>query len=318
MIKSKGGVNLKQTRIITEAAIFLAVYSVLLAFTLFIPIFSIVTMFFLASPFIILIMRHGLKATIPMLFGSLIISIFLGPILALPITLMFAGTGLIMGYFYLKRQPMLALTGGTIAFLISFVINYVVSIAFFGMDVFGELLEEMKTSMNQAFDLFSTFGQEVPADIIDEMNSQLELLSYILPSILVVSAFIFAIITHLTNRLILKRLKLDFGSLKPFKDWTLPKSMLWYYLAAIILGFLDLQEGSFMYIALLNMIFVLQLLLLLQGFSFIFYYRHVKQLSKGIPILVIITSMILPLLQDLIRILGIIDLGFDLRNRLKK
>lgn len=318
MIKYKGGVTLKQTRVLTEAAIVLAIYSILLVIAIYLPLIGLVAMFFLASPFIIFLLRNGIRAFLPMLLTSFFISLFLGPFLALPLTFVFGLVGLVMGYFYHKREPMLAVIGGTFAYLVSTVVNYIVSILFFEINIFAELIEEFKTSLNETVQLFSTLGQDIPEELLQQFNQQIELLGYLLPSIFVISSFTMAIITHVVNRPLLKRLKLEIGSLKSFRDWRLPKSIIWYYLIAIILGFMDVSEGSFLHIASLNMILTLQLLLLLQGFSFIFYYQHIKQLSKAIPIIAVVMAFLVPIFTEFIRILGIIDLGFDLRGKLKR
>lgn len=309
---------MKQTRVLTEAAIVLAIYSILLVIAMYLPLIGLVAMFFLASPFIIFLLRNGIRAFFPMFLASFFISLFLGPLIALPLTFVFGIAGLVMGYFYHKKDSMLAIVGGTIAYLVTTVVNYIVSIAFFEFDIFKELIEEFKTSINDTVQLFSSFGQDMPEETIQQLNQFVDLFGYLLPTIFVFSSFVMAILTHVLNRPLLNRLKLEVQSLKPFREWRLPKSIIWYYLAAIILSFMNMTEGSFLHIASLNIIFTLQLLLLLQGFSFIFYYQHVKQLTKALSILAVVISLIIPYLTEFIRILGIIDLGFDLRDKLKR
>ncbi|MEH6878471.1 DUF2232 domain-containing protein, partial [Priestia megaterium] len=93
---------------------------------------------------------------------------------------------------------------------------------------------------------------------------------------------------------------------------------LWYYLIALILTFpmFNFEQGSFMYIVILNMLALLQMLVVLQGISFIFYFSYQKGYAKAIPIVVTILALIIPIILQIVRILGIIDLGFNLRKQL--
>ncbi|MEH7584161.1 DUF2232 domain-containing protein, partial [Priestia megaterium] len=104
----------------------------------------------------------------------------------------------------------------------------------------------------------------------------------------------------------------------PFREFKLPKSILWYYLIALILSFpsFNIEQGTFMYVAIINIVMGLQMLVVLQGISFIFYFSHQKGYAKAIPIVVTILALIIPIILQIVRILGIIDLGFNLRKQL--
>jgi len=67
-----------------------------------------------------------------------------------------------------------------------------------------------------------------------------------------------------------------------------------------------------------NLLMIVGIALMLQGFSFIFYFAHIKRIAKAVPILIVIATILFPgILLYFIRILGIIDIGFRLRGRLK-
>ena len=48
-----------------------------------------------------------------------------------------------------------------------------------------------------------------------------------------------------------------------------------------------------------------------------FFFAHGKNLSNTIPIVVTVITVLNPLLMQIVQLLGIIDLGFDLRKRLE-
>ncbi|MDQ0856888.1 YybS family protein [Bacillus sp. V2I10] len=309
---------MKRVNILTEGAILLALFTVLTLMTLYLPLFGAFLMVFLPLPFILYTVRHGIKAAVTLMAASIFITLIVGSLFALPLTLTYALSGIVMGYFYQKRQTAGALIGGTIAFLISFVVMYAASVAFFQIDPIEEATGSMDETIDMAKSMMAAIGQEANEAAINQLEEQMKYIGYLIPSLLVSVSFIFALLSHAVTIPVLKRLKIQLVPLKPFREWKLPSSIVWYYLIVSFLFFLNLDTGSFLYIAAVNLLFVLQVLLVVQGFSFIFFYCHVKNYSKAIPVIAIILSLILPILMYLVRILGIIDLAFNLRGRVKK
>jgi uncharacterized protein YybS (DUF2232 family) len=307
----------KRTNVLTEGAIFVAIYTVFLLITLYVPILSVISIFFLSTPFIIFGIRHGIKQSFVLLLASIVMTFLVGSIVSLPIGLMFSVTGIIMAYFYRQKRQLFALIGGTISLLINFVLDYALSIVFLGVDLFSDVIQQTKSSVRETLAAFPSMDEEMKKTMMEQMNEQFDLLMNLLPSMFVIVSFMLAAIIHILNIGIIKRLKLNVGTITPFRDWKFPKSIIWYYLIATLLMLINLPKESFLNIALYNIVFVLQTVLLIQGFSFIFYFCHVKKLSKAVPVLIVIGTFILPILLYPVRILGIIDLGFNLREKIR-
>ncbi len=308
---------MKRTNVLTEGAIFVAIYTVFLLITLYVPILSVISIFFLSTPFIIFGIRHGIKQSFVLLLASIVMTFLVGSIVSLPIGLMFSVTGIIMAYFYRQKRQLFALIGGTISLLINFVLDYALSIVFLGVDLFSDVIQQTKSSVRETLAAFPSMDEEMKKTMMEQMNEQFDLLMNLLPSMFVIVSFMLAAIIHILNIGIIKRLKLNVGTITPFRDWKFPKSIIWYYLIATLLMLINLPKESFVNIALYNIVFVLQTVLLIQGFSFIFYFCHVKKLSKAVPVLIVIGTFILPILLYPVRILGIIDLGFNLREKIR-
>ncbi|QNG59984.1 YybS family protein [Metabacillus idriensis] len=309
---------MKRVNVLTEGAILLALFTVLTLMTLYLPLIGAFLMVFLPLPFILYSVRHGIKAAVTLMAASILITLLVGSLFALPLTLTYAISGIVMGYFYKKKQTSGALIGGTIAFLISFVVMYAASAAFFQIDPIKEATGSMDETIEMARSMMAAIGQEANEAAINQIEEQMKYIGYLIPSVLVSVSFIFALLSHAATIPVLKRLKIQVVPLKPFREWKLPTSIVWYYLIVSFLLFFDLENGSFLFIAVLNLMFVLQVLLVVQGFSFIFFYSYVKKYSKALPVAAIILSLILPILMYIVRILGIIDLAFNLRGRVKK
>jgi len=275
----------KRTNVLTEGAIFVAIYTVFLLITLYVPILSVISIFFLSTPFIIFGIRHGIKQSFVLLLASIVMTFLVGSIVSLPIGLMFSVTGIIMAYFYRQKRQLFALIGGTISLLINFVLDYALSIVFLGVDLFSDVIQQAKSSVKETLAAFPSMDEEMKKTMMEQMNEQFDLLMNLLPSMFVIVSFMLAVIIHILNIGIIKRLKLNVGTITPFRDWKFPKSIIWYYLIATLLMLINLPKESFLNIALYNIVFVLQTVLLIQGFSFIFYFCHVKKLSKAVPVL---------------------------------
>ncbi len=93
-------------------------------------------------------------------------------------------------------------------------------------------------------------------------------------------------------------------------------SVFWIYFLVIILSFFNMDTTTTLGVVVTNGMFILTALMILQGYSFIFHYADFKKWPKAIPVIIIIISFLIPLIMVLvIRLLGIIDLGFGLKKR---
>jgi uncharacterized protein YybS (DUF2232 family) len=317
-IKGKEGSRVKNTYVLTEAAIQLAIFIVLFLASLYVPLLGTVTTLFLSIPFIIFTIRHGYKPGLLLLFASLIVSSLIGSLLSLPVALMFGTGGIVIGALLAKKKNRyMILVAGTVVFLINMVVDYIISVKFFEIDIIQQTLSMLKESFDTALQIMRGMGQEPSRELQDRFQQGLELVKYITPTLFVVTAFVLAYFTIIVSVPILKRLNISVGTWPPFRDVTLPKHLLWYYLLVLITTFLPLEKGTFAYITVVNMYYLLQLLFMMQGFSFLYYVSDRKRVPKGFVVAGTLFCFFLPFLLYLIAILGIIDLGFELRKRVQ-
>jgi uncharacterized protein YybS (DUF2232 family) len=76
----------------------------------------------------------------------------------------------------------------------------------------------------------------------------------------------------------------------------------------------DVQDYRFLYMVVLNVMIVLQLLFSVQALSFIAYWIYKRNLRKGLLIVPVILFLIPPFSYILL-LIGVLDVGFNLRNR---
>ncbi|MGE8204793.1 YybS family protein [Heyndrickxia sp. NPDC080065] len=311
---------MKNTRMLTEGALMLAVFTILLLIFNYIPFLSLISAVFLLLPFILYSAKYPLKFSFILLIGSIVISALVGTLLIVPVAIMYGTTGIVIGYcIQNKKTKSTMYIAASILILLNAIGQYIISIAFFKINVVKESIEMARKSFEQSAKIISAIDQGYSNQLMDQFNLVFNSITSLLPSLLVVTSFLVAWILISINLPIVKRFKIEVPKWNSFRDLQLPKSVLWYYLITMILTFfMRPEQGSFAYMALVNLNFILQLLMLLQGLSFLFFYSYEKKWSKAIPVLITIFSFLLFPLQYIIRILGIMDLGFNLRQHINR
>ena len=82
--------------------------------------------------------------------------------------------------------------------------------------------------------------------------------------------------------------------------------------------FANPEEGTYLFTAIVNLTYILSFFMVLQGLTFLFYYFDKNGIDKAFAITIVIVSFLIPIFLYIIGILGIIDLGFDLRKGFDK
>ncbi|MGE6630704.1 YybS family protein [Bacillus sp. NPDC077027] len=310
---------MNQTKAIVEGAIIVSIFSVILLFCLYVPLLAFI--FYLAAPIPIILytIRYGLKNGLAAGAIGIVISILIGSIAGLLNAPVMVAVGIAMGVFYRKKQPRNAIISGAFVYLVSLLVYYVVSVQFFQLDIMVIAKQTIEETLPMVESLLKQSGaseKEIAAQLkrLEEFE---ETAKSILPITIIIGSVLGAILNHWIAQPFLKRFVSDMPSLQKFKDIRLPKSMVWYYLFTLLLVFINTEKDSFLWLVQTSAYYVLLLLVLIQGFSFIFYYCYEKKISRAVPIFVIVFTILLPQIGILVRILGIVDIGFDLRDKIK-
>ncbi|WP_028400751.1 YybS family protein [Ectobacillus panaciterrae] len=310
---------MKNTRWITEGAVLLAVFVILLLASMYIPVLNIVFLLALPLPFIIFAIRNELKYTWILLIAASLITVVVSSPFNIATSLTFGTTGIVLGSMY-KRQkkPTDILLAGTIVYIVNFVVLYIVSVLFFEYNFIQEIQDMLKQSLQSAEQIIEATGVQVNKKQLEQLKQLPTLIGYAIPAMLVMGGLMMSWLTIIISAPILKRLRFDVQPWPPFRNVNLPKSVLVYYVIFVIIAtFVKIEEGSYLYIALLNLNLIFPLLMAIQGFSVVAFFCHLKGYPKAVPIILFILSFFIPILFSLVSFLGIIDLGFSLRNRFK-
>lgn len=294
-----------------------ALFAVLLAISVYVPVLSLVSTLFLALPIAWYSAKYPAKASALVAVVGVVLSFLIGGLLSLPLALIHIPLGLMIGLsIHYKKSKLFMFMGSSIVLLLSLMLQYVAAIAFLGINFLEEFTTTMRSSYEQAGTWLERLGSESMEEY-EELVAQIMLtFETFLPTLLILSVFTIVWVLLLILLPILKRLGIEVPKFPPFREMRLPKSVLWYYLIVILVSLLsDFEQGTMAYFIFANASMLLQFLLFLQGVSFYHFYIH----QEGWPrwVTVIVTIFAVPL-QSFTSIIGILDLGFDIRGWIKR
>jgi len=305
---------------IAEGGMLLALYSILLFITINIPFLGMITFFLLPIPFVLVMIKETISWSIGFLAVASVLGIVIGTILSLPTVLLTGVLGIVIGYHVKHNKSTIQMfISSVLAFLVGSLLILIATNIILDINVVDETLTMVEESMETSFDMMDMLGQNVTDDVKQQMRDSIEMIPMLIPSMLVISAMVMAYIFILASQPFIKRFSDKVVKWPLFRELRLPKSILWYYLITLVATFfVNTDDHSYVNMAILNLMFILQLFILLQGFSLVFYISYVKGWVKFVPILITIVSLLNPIFLTIVRILGIIDLGFPFREAITK
>ncbi len=314
----KGRYNMPEnrTRRLTHGAMMVAIFTVLLAVSTYIPLTSILITWVLPLPIAWYSAKYNMSSSVAVTIAGIMLSFIVGGgFLALPVAFMYAVIGLVLGTMLrLKKNKATIFLATSGAILATFAIVYFAFVKILNINIIQQTLDLSMQSFDTSRKMME--ASNVPADQLASFEKQLELMektaTYLVPSLLVFAVLGIAFIILAVNLPLLKRLKLEVPKFKPFRYMQLPRSILWYYFIVLIISlFVRPEEGTYLYVAILNLSSILTMLLALQGLSLIHFFILEKGMPKGV--VVIATIIALPFLQ-FVSLIGLVDLGFNVRG----
>jgi uncharacterized protein YybS (DUF2232 family) len=315
-----GGWKLNNSRKITEGGILLAVYVLLLFITVQIPFLGMITFFFLPVPFVLIMIKEKLSWLFGFLVVASILTIIFGTILSVPLTLFAGCVGIVIGYHLKYGKPIIQMIiSSTLTIIVCLLILYSVTIFATGVNIIEGLTATFEESMKTSMNLMESVGQPVPENVEQQMRDSIAMIQTLVPSALVIASMMFTYLFILAAQPFIKRFSDKKVKWPLFRNLRLPKSLLWYYIIVLVVTlFVEIDKGGYLNMAIMNVLFILQFFMLLQGFSLLFYVSHLKGWVKAIPIILVIVSLLNPIMLTIVRILGIIDLSFPFREAISK
>lgn len=304
---------------LTEGAVLLAIYAILLLIFLYLPVIGTLFSLALPLPFIYYVGKYNWKDGSIFFIASLVIGFIVGNIPSLFVTLLYGITGSVLGVcLYYAKDRRLTFLFGTLAYILVTLLLLALSLILFDINFINEIATTLREMARESLAIFEALGQEIPPEAQDMLFQMISIGLDLIPTILVLISAIQVWLAMMISVPVMKRLGISVPAGQPFREISFPRSLIWYFLIVSILSFIvPLQQGDFLSTVILNFLSLFQIIFSIQGISFMFFFAHRKNLSNTIPIVVTVITVLNPLLLQIVQLLGIIDLGFDLRKRLE-
>lgn len=294
------------------AALFLALSMLLI----FLPAVGVFLAVLLPFPVAYITYKYELNAGIG--FGLVVFFLlFLAAgVLTLFLFFLFIVPGVVIGELYRRKYPAFGVfAGAALSTVSAVIILYLGAMLLLDVDLVGEFQDAMTESAEMSEQLLmiadggSTDALEGVYDLIDEIP-------VIAPAMFIILGVSFAFLVQIVTGGIMRNRGYEVNRFPPLRNWYFSKSFIWYYLFMYIFILIDLDQGTPLYTVVSNLRPILEIVMIIQGFALIFYYFYHKGKSMALPLAIMIVTFLFPLFLQFVRILGIIDLGFDLRKRM--
>lgn len=317
----RGSLMENNTKPIVEGGLLTAISVILGLAATYLPIFGIAIEFFCAVPFVVLTVRQGAgKSLTALVVSFVLLAMFMGPLLAARIALTLNICGIILGYCV--SRGLNAIKTFLTTFVAAFVAQAVgVAFVFFvmGINLTETELAMMRETFEETFKMYESMGVE--QSTLDEMKSQLlptlQLMSYLMPIILLLMALINTTTCYITAKLVFQKLRLKFVEpLPPFSEWRFP--VIFLYLAAFsILGIYwgETRGWTLLYLVSINASIFSMLAGLIQGFAILSCAAdkyNISKFSRRIIFAIIILSFSM---SQILSFVGLFDMVFDYRKK---
>lgn len=301
-----------ETKGLVQGAMMVAIFTILVAIAMNVPIISIVASLFAPLPIAWYSATYARKMSILVTVVAVLMSFFIGGILVAPVALILATAGLVIGDgLRLKKSKVYLFISTSVVLLFTFAIEYLISLRLLEFDLIQDSLTMMKESYTTSLEFVeSTTGQ---SPLTEEMLADMfRMVEMTIPASVTLAMLFVSIIFITFNLPLLKRFGIDVPKFAAFKNLRLPRAVLWYYLIAVSINlFVRPEMGTTLYMITLNISLILWVLLTIQGLAFIFY---VLEAYKSPPFLKVVTVFMAIPLYSFVILIGILDLGFNLRE----
>lgn len=304
-----------QTKALVQGSMMVAIFTILMIISAYVPFIFMVALLFTPLPIAWYSANYKRSSSILVAVVGCLLTMLTSGIVMLPFAFIMALLGVVIGdAIRLKKSKLYLLMSSGISVLLSIALVYSAYVRVAGMNMIAMSLDIVRENYAQS----NEFAKSVTGQVAmnpDQLEATIKTIELTIPATITIFAFSIAFIVITLNLPILKRLGLVVPKFAPFQDMRLPRAVLWYYMIVLSINlFVRPTSGSTLDVIVLNVSYILWLLLILQGISLIHYFIASKGMSNAVKW--IATILAIPL-SSFIILLGIIDLGFDVRSLMK-
>lgn len=253
---------------------------------------------------------------------SLLLSLLLPPILSVVYLVMFGLSGILIGTIARKLDS----TGDLLlaAILISLSCKLIVTLVAFrvtGHNLLTPDAAQMESAVLAFFDSrFSMLSGGERSLLRENVSQTVQYLIMLIPyTVILFSATEVLVSCSIASWVAGRRGDKKFFKLPPLGKWSFPKNILF----ALVVGFIcEILASKDPQLALMgqlgvNLSAIARTLFIIQGLAVAYWFMERRRFPKVARVAMIIATPIITMLGDILSIVGIVDIGFNLRERFK-
>lgn len=312
-----------RVRPVTEGGLLVALSVILGLLAIYLPLAGIIAALIWSVPFTVLVYRHGLRRGIMGFFvAMLLLTLLLGPLVAIRFAVSLGPTGLALGYGFQKgwqaeRTFLAALAVSMAASVISFALLFFMT----GINPIETETELIQKSFESSFAMYEAVGVDetrlAAAKAMTEQGARL--IGVLVPFLLFAIGLFDSAIGFFLGHRILRRIGADLPEVPVFSSWHLPSGVFYLFCFSLV-GLYWGQSRSIdtLYRASMNFLLLAFFAGLIEGLSLLSYVMHRYKLLKIWRILIYIGFMLNSIFLQILALVGLTDTFFDYRMRFGK
>ncbi len=308
------------TRGLVESGLLVALGIVLFLASHFLPVAGVAVALICPVPLVVLGLRHTLKrALLGAVVAAVVVTIILGPLGGLFFALGFAATGVALGFFARRRNDAVEILLCTLLLSLGAkLVLMILATKLTGINPFSINPEELRRMSESVFSIMGQVSPETIQVMQGQMESVFRLIPLLFPGLLVIASAVDSLLTYLISAAVLRRLRREtLPALLPFEEWRFPKSLFWTFLFAVLLILWGTSQEAGLALKIgLNLRILVSMLFFLQGGAVILHFLR-PFLGKGRWVVFGI-FLLFPLLSQITLVLGLTDIWFDFRSRMRR
>lgn len=297
----------------------------LLLFTTGVAVSVLSPLMILAAPVPVMILTCRLGVGLGgfgALAGTAAVLLSLGPVSAVMFTCEFGLLGFAMGILIQKLKSgadyMFAAIAASLAVKVMLMVVFTRAVGYNPFLISADSAEEILGSLSGAL---SQGGVEFSKQSIKEYAElMVSTVTLMMPSMLILFAAADSLVSYALTKLYFKRVGgLTLPSLPPFSFWRFPKNIFWALLATLVLDMAAkaLPDQTVFKMLSVNMMEVLRGVFLVEGLSLLWYFMSSRHLNTVLKVVLIIVCTLFAPVSYILSMLGIFDIWYDLRRRIK-
>src|SRR5690625_4275426 len=256
-----------------------------------------------------------------MFVAAILFALFFVSVVSLPLTVLTSIGGIMIGTATRgKLSAYETLVRGVLGYIAGLLFIYIFVVVFLGINLVHEIDVMMEESLEISQGIMKEFGfPEMTEKELEPITTRLSMVKDLIPVGIAMISIIMAFISQWLSYKFLNRVEKTQLYFPLFRNLRIPIAIIWFYFISLIIMYMDLYLNSSIYLVVNNVLSLVVLFIVLQGFSFLFFINYQKKWPKALPIIAVVITLMLPILFiNLVRILGIIDIGFCFMDRYLK